>query len=237
MMSNGTRGAVLGMLLAVGSAQGAVAWVSQERSIRGFVHAEEPGPPPAEGSFEVLASDFGPFDQARSINVAPPMHPNRRADAQADQHSALTEHLISATGRIFAGTLGTPPAHYGWAESLFSVTFDVDVASPFHLEGSVFLAQVGSLPTVGVAMLTLSGPGVNYSRSLTSFGTLTIDETGVLSPGRYSLVARAYSDIRDAPTFSAEGTYSASLTIVPAPSVGGVLTAAACLAARRRRAS
>lgn len=117
-----------------------------------------------------------------------------------------------------------------------SVTARALTSTSVHTKGSVFLAQVGSLPTVGVAMLTLSGPGVNYSRSLTSFGTLTIDETGMLSPGRYSLVARAYSDIRDAPTFSAEGTYGASLTIVPAPSVCGMLTAAAWLAARRRRA-
>jgi hypothetical protein len=237
MKLNGMYGAVVGTIVAISGAHGAVAWVSQYRAIRGFVHAEEPGPPPAEDSFEVLASGFGPFDQARSINVAPPLHPNRRADAQADQHSALNEDLISATGRIFAGTLGTPPAHYGWAESLFSVTFDVDVASPFHLQGSVFLAQVGSLPTVGIAMLTLTGPGVDFSRSLTSFGTLTIDEVGVLSAGRYSLVARAYSDIRDAPTYSAEGTYGVSLAIVPAPSTWGVLALGGWLAFRRRRLS
>lgn len=237
MMLGIPSGACLAAFLMAGSAHGAVTLVAQERSISGFAHAEWlPGLPTEEDSFAESAPDFSPFDIYRSITVRPPNHPNRPADASAEQHSALSESLIVATGRATAGTLGTPPEQYGLAESRFSVTFDVDEASPFHLVGSVFLAQVGTLPTVGVAMLELTGPGVSFSRSLTSFGTLSLDETGVLAPGRYTLAARTSSDIREAPTFYADGTFSASLTIVPAPGACALIGMGACFAARRRRA-
>lgn len=118
---------------------------------------------------------FGPF-QIKLCNTA-----------CAEQDSSLNPTIVQATG-IGAGT---PLTNGNWchAESNFQLVFQVNRKVPFSLSG--FVKQYSSETTT--AAVALSGPNLALSFSATaSKPFVSIGEIGELTPGQYTLTAKAH---------------------------------------------
>jgi len=119
------------------------------------------------------SAPFAPFD----LRVA-------SAVGQASQNSSISPNQLSGTLRVLMGDLSS--MRQASAHSLFSITFDVDVATPFSLTGS----GIGGNNFNRINSLSLAqGTTSIFSVAIgSSFGE-PFATSGELTPGRYTLRA------------------------------------------------
>jgi hypothetical protein len=149
------------------------------------------------------APDFSPF--VATAQVAP------FTGARADQDSSIdvTKLVASGASQSFgSGGLTTPPNIFtitsSDSASRFSTSFDVDIATPFRLTGSVTAA--GGLTAGALSRIRLRTAGGTpiaemsaetdpecQSEECSTVGPLPLHATGVLAPGSYVLEAEASS--------------------------------------------
>lgn len=175
------------------------------------------------------APDLTPFSATASTVDPPLLAVSPDGSASATQTSTLTPSLIDAAGSFslvghsrtltqqeldLANAFLNPPIPYGLGllddeengGSSFSVDFDVALATPYSLTGSLGISPVefadGLFPiTAASAAITLSGgpQGLLVFASIAQEGLCdpgpctgdTLDVQGVLQPGSYTLTAHA----------------------------------------------
>jgi probable HAF family extracellular repeat protein len=141
------------------------------------------------------AGDFGPFSATAFVANAG-VNP-------AVQQSAISGGSLSAWSSVYA--LGSGIRTLIWpleireetfdprSESRYSVTFSLDEASPFYLDGGLFVSgdDFYVKPSEAQATATLTGPGgpvVDVEIAFDTSDVITeIHETGNLDPGVYTL--------------------------------------------------
>lgn len=154
-----------------------------------------------------MADDFGIFDAVASADTF-------NVTANAEQVSAITPTLITATGSAAAHDVAFPSNEEGGAgnaESTFSVDFQLVQETAFTFTGMVNVSKIGDYwidtedePRV---LIRLTGPNTSISlfASDGNSGELLIDGVftgassfdldGLLEPGVYQLSANAFSSI------------------------------------------
>src|SRR5262245_28798031 len=134
-----TRGSAIAIALLLGAALGAPTGASasfigiaDERVISAACQEEDPVPPGLPhpctglGSESATAGPSGPFalfDQSVSVD---------NDNDSASQTSSFSSDLVEGRGSVLAVSNA---GQRGFAGSNFSITFDVDAATPFSLEG------------------------------------------------------------------------------------------------------
>lgn len=233
----------------------------------------------AEHADETQAPDLGSFSESAS-SIAPPavgpVVPD--ASASASQTSTLAPDSITASGTFSAladsefigqpdiatlNALLQPPIPYlggivqasESAHTAFSIDFDLNVPTPYHLVGNVAHTPgtIGQVPHIaaGSASIELIGPAGSVAAvSLTPVGgSEDLDALGVLAPGSYTLRAEGSGattgrcDLVGCADPTMSGSFDLTLTLtaapVPGPSRGwtallGVTLAAVAAVALRR---
>ena len=146
--------------------------------------------------------------------------------SRAEQDSHFFTSRVVASGSALVSITGDTGAPSGAARSRVSLTFEIMEASEYWL----------SYEGEGTAsLLTTGAPGFQFIE-----GATAIDETGMLQPGRYTLIVEAYSfgiGRRNA-TEPVEifGSYNLDLRVAPTPGGAGLLALIGLGALRRRRA-
>ncbi|MEM1424896.1 MAG: hypothetical protein AAGH64_12955 [Planctomycetota bacterium] len=193
-------------------------------------------------SRSVSASTDGPDEMFSSAGLglfegdALSEFPDGSAFAAASQTSFLSPTEISGVGEGRGEQIN---AFRSVAESILEVTFLVDEPLEYTFVGSSGFAEV----FLGAATVVLTGPDdfvtgirpIFVGPGLDPDVINSIDETGVLQPGEYTLRAVAQ---RVPEPFGGQvnGRFDFSLTIVPAPGVVTLLIAGGVVGTRRRRA-
>ena len=198
------------------------------------------------------APDFAPF--AQIVGDVP-------VDAQAAQDSRIDPDALHATGSFHSSAgAGSPSSSIDTdAESVFTVSFDVDAPTPFSLSGHVDLSLDGcDAATRG--WVNLSGPSgviADIAPSHSDYGipfhcpqgcqdSTPVSASGVMAPGRYTLLVGTHGNTiessypQDVCTSAlVTGSYEVDLVLTPPPEVPALpaagfaaLAAALALAAR-----
>ena len=155
-------------LLIARSASGSFIGVEDDRLIRAFCSGDEFPSPCAISQTAVPSTPFAPFD----VTVGAP------SPVIAAQDSVFTSAYLAGTGSI---SVHATPGDRDDARSLYDVTFDVPITTPYQLTGSLIWTH-----PPGVAEVTL------YSGATVIFrpGTFpNFAHSGVFEPGQYRLVA------------------------------------------------
>src|SRR5687767_14950412 len=108
----------------------------------------------------------------------------------SSQDSSFGPVLLAGTGSVSVGN--SNPGDWITVESLYDITFDVDVATPYQLTGALTARSDSGTRT----QLTLSGDVEIFSaRTPGESGEhlVDFDHAGVLDPGRYRLQVRAWT--------------------------------------------
>ena len=113
------------------------------------------------------AAPFAPFDATAG-----------GPGATARQDSVVTPTYLAGTGSI---AVFAPPADMAHASSIFDVTFDVTVTTPYELTGTVSAMYSG-----GISWIELFS-GTTRIFAPTALGSFS--HSGVFEPGQYRLVA------------------------------------------------
>ena len=139
----------------------------------------------------------------------------------AGGYTAMQDSSFDATSISVQSTAFGNPMSMGWGQgvSFFSLTFDVASTMTYRLEGT-FARFIGN------SSISLIGPGTQLVHNPYDYPAQSFLYEGVLGPGRYTFETRAESDF---------GSLSASLTIVPAPSVLFATAGLLAVPLRRRR--
>lgn len=192
-----------------------------EQSRELLVRAEDPSSPFVEDRRS--SSSAGAFIEA--ISVFAGSH-----SGSASMDSFMDAGGIRATARVEGlGDLGFPMGQ-GMGEATLSARFEVLVPTPFHISG--LMQSAGGDAGGGIS---LSGPGgavfdlVAYSGGPTSE---YFDQTGMLDPGVYQIVANAGASVFSPPGASAGFDL---LLELPAPGATVALAGGLAFSARRRR--
>jgi len=124
----------------------------------------------------VPTSPFSLFDRSSSTE-----------GHMARQTSSFSSTVLEGGGQaVDAVALGP-----GTATSLYRITFDVDAATPYALSGVLGPVGFGSLARLALTMGTTSVFEIE-ARSTDGIAVeVPFDESGVLAPGRYELLALA----------------------------------------------
>ena len=127
----------------------------------------------------------------------------------ASQTSSVSSALLAGVGQA-----GSETGETGSASSIYDITFDVDVATPYRITGALDNQSSGVALTFqlfeGASLLyEVDGGGV--------FGTTALSGQDVLAPGTYRLLVQA--------SFSGAGpgdqaSYSFELAQIPEPGTG-----------------
>lgn len=204
------RGMGISVVLAILAAGPSVAWtqvtlVNQQRGVTVY--------PPATS---VIAPDFGPFNE--TVATGP-----------TDEYAtAIQESTISPS--LFAGVLAARDLGFGlnWsANSYYQVVFEVTAPLPYDVSGT---AQIpfNSSPPASFAGLKLTGPSNTpvFDYGMWEYGwlpepgrVLDFSTTGILMPGTYTLLGRAYSAMPPETPVAGYGQadLSFAMTILPEP--------------------
>src|SRR5215470_12194620 len=150
----------------------------------------------------------------------------------ASQTSRFSSGVLDGSGSILGGDGG------GSVGSIYSIAFDVDLATPFSLSGALLCNP--NLFSVGSKSLSLSdltrGTRVFEAGPSPSGASTPFDTSGVLAPGSYQIVA---SFTAGSPTSEIYGDYRSfqfQLLAIPEPGTALLLGAGlAMLACRRQR--
>jgi len=117
----------------------------------------------------------------------------------------------------------------GWASSTYSITFDVDTETPYTLSGQLFGGD--HIRTFG--SLSLSRGSTSLFEMDLPFGYHDFEQSGVLVPGRYDLVAQARNSVGNNGSLA---SFSFQLVTIPEPATALLLgLGLVALALRKRR--
>jgi len=201
------------------------------------------------------APDFARFVQT-AVNVP--------VDAVAAQDSRIDPGALHASGSFHASAgAGSPNASIDTdAESVFTVSFDVDTPTPFSLSGHVDLS-LDRCDAATSGWVHLAGPGgviADIAPSHSDYGipfhcpqgcqdSTPVSASGAMAPGRYTLLVGTRGNTietsypQDVCTSAlVTGSYEVDLVLTPPPEVPALpgaapvaLAAALALAGRTRR--
>jgi hypothetical protein len=185
----------------------------------------------------LVAGDFLPFSASLDGIVDQSSTIDPKQLAAAGSHTATASASFTPTG-----TPGIFDASFNEVESRssYSVVFDLSEATPFQLTGeiaatSLLAASLARIRLTGpggatLAEIELSGDGSCLDPGCEDLGSDTLDQSGTLAPGSYTLLAEvdghAFSLISPGTGVAVGGTHSGSydvtLTLDPVsvPSLG-----------------
>jgi hypothetical protein len=195
------------------NANAGIAIVSQTRTVSANAQVFGPGNESDSESVTHTAPDDGPFDEGAGATAT-----TSGGDclAGANQISTLGANELHAIGNcgMYAEAFNAQAFASCHAASVFDVTFEVSVASPFTLSG--FLSGYD----FGNSTIEFTGPdGTLYD--VTTFNEeVTFHETGTLEAGEYRLFARSNgSASAGLETSYASGDYNVTLAVAGSVSV------------------
>lgn len=225
-------------LITATMSSGAVSYLTQDRSVvavAGF------GSGPSQ---TLTAPDFQTFNQTATISD--PV--NMGGGATATQSSSLEQSHIS-NGTELSAFDGRQSSR-GTARSLFATTFTVDVPTPWSISGS-WMFSLFNAPTAATARGTLivsleqQGGEALYALNYDSWQMPmnppilngVFAGSGMLQPGQtYAFTLNMTETVQIiSATSSGTGSFSATLSFVPAPSAAALLGLGGLIAGRRRR--
>ncbi len=174
-------------LLACASAQAQMRVVTQSRSVYVRALAGQANPPMLDQL--VSAPDTGPFNASPNVQRS---SSEANASASGSQLSTIATDQITcdsstaASANITAVPWDPFVASSAYASSWLEVTFDLDYPVRFEATGNLFAPYASSYVTLDRP----SAPTV-WSQSPGPQANTPIDGSGVLTPGRYKLIASA----------------------------------------------
>jgi hypothetical protein len=205
--------------------------VSQSRTIELQATASNPGGSPSTDALTVTAPDAGPFDVDRSVMIS---SAGGSGSARATQVSTLAADRITGSGSTSSSANAAYSAENlnsgsGGAMTRMTIVFDVLQTVAYSATGALTIDVPGANPYLGlsrdgVPVFSVFPPG--------SFGTTPIQRSGVLTPGRYTLIASADA-FTSATTFwyfthRSSFTFTFTMDPVSAPFCFGDASGTAC---------
>jgi hypothetical protein len=203
---------IVGCLIGVGClsavASAGVTFLSQDRRVvAAAFNGDEPG------TKDKSATGFGPFHATIHAGFFDPdaLGGAEGSAADATQDSTIGPSLL----HTFSSLVASEEDASAFANSVYTVTFDVSTTTPFQLHEQLVATGANAALVGGAARLHHSSPSGPLVFDLPlegGFGgdTITDSASGQLAPGRYYFEAN--SGARAAFTHS-EGTFSADLTL------------------------
>ena len=182
--------------------------VSQDRSVtaRAVLSPQPPDPPQSLAAAEA-APDFGAFTKSVEVSVGaggPGGGP--LGTGSATQTSTILGSVVHAAGRVAAsGFCLLSTCGSAEAKSKFSIRFVVREPAVAHLIGGV-ATETGAPELV----MALTGPGVSLVSSGNG-GSEDVDLEALLTPGEYSLEARAVAQSGQAGSYRMDVSFTSEL--------------------------
>jgi len=168
-------------------------------------------PPGGVTRTDAPSAPFSPFDSAVQYGYA------------ARQTSSFSSTRIEGVGAVSSPNTTFP----GRASSTFSITFDVDAETPYLLSGSTL---AGNPYVYAHVSLSRGSTSLFFFDRYASFGNSPFEQSGVLVPGRYDLVAETQMD-----GGGGYSNFSFQLEAIPEPSTALLLASGLVAFAVRRR--
>ena len=197
--------------------------VDQLRIVNSFVIVRQCGGDAFEND---QAKSFDPFDSTVESAVGCSLAGGL---ASAGQQSEIADTSMTAFGSTYSeASAGVQNVIHALASSYFQVTFELPSTSIFALDGLLSIDATGDvIGAFAQIRLTTAGgdPILEHTLSLGPGGkpeTLTIDETGSLTPGFYVLEVQASTGIDNdvPPSLVAEAAYEMLFSVATGDSDG-----------------
>lgn len=230
-VSTGICGVCVSVGLA-GPALGAITWTGGGITLEAETQVTDEGTLVTDSAFD----SPGPMPTSTSLDVGASANASlgtATAEADATISSTITPNSVSVSAGVHAmGDSEAGFSTFARAESTFLYEFSISNMMPFTFQGT--LSTGGNLQTATLAIVAFGSQAPLFVFNDTDG---TFSETGVLTPGSYSILGTATAGpdtVRNGTDMIGVASYDFSFVAIPTPATGVTLLLAWAMGTGRR---